>query len=348
MPNSLKSKRSVVGDLLARVGLTELYWRMLTRGLYCFNYHRIGNRFDCQFDRGVYSCSEDHFREHVALLKERFEIVGLARLLEISGSLPSRKPLALITFDDGYADNFELAFPILKEFGVTAAFFIPTAFIGGSRLPWWDEIAWSLRNATARRIRLSGSDLEFDLNSESIERSIRAVLKLVKRRELIPMDEQVSEIYEVCRPNGAAIDAGHKLFIGRDQLREMRRAGMDIGSHTHTHRILSHLDSDLQSSELAQSKAIIEEIIEEPVLAVAYPVGSPTAYSSQTCDIAKSLGYRIGFSYRDCPNRLPIANIFEVHRLSVSGDPGGRELKSQICFPWLHKRSQATPIESEQ
>ena len=181
MPQSVLSKREKVGAILARTGLTDLYWRMLGRGLYCFNYHRIGDPQDCGFDRGAYSCSAARFREHVVLLKERFEVVDIPRLLEAQAGSPPKKPLALITFDDGYADNFELAFPILKELGVTAAFFIPTSFIGGSRLPWWDEIAWTLRNATVERIRLKGVAEEFDLSAGRVERTISEILNLSLR-----------------------------------------------------------------------------------------------------------------------------------------------------------------------
>jgi peptidoglycan/xylan/chitin deacetylase (PgdA/CDA1 family) len=343
MPIRTASKRNAFGNLLRQVGLADVCWRMLKRGLYCFNYHRIGDPSESQFDRGVYSCSAFNFREHICLLRDRFEIVDIATLLKINNGPLPRKPLAMVTFDDGYADNFQVAFPILKELGVKAAFFIPTAFIGGSRVPWWDEIAWILRNATVTQIRLSDSDGDYVLNEAHIEKSIRGVLKLVKRRENIPMDKQVAEIYESSRPKGTISELGQKLFIAPEQLCEMRLAGMDIGSHSHTHQILSHLDADLQLEELRRSKEIIEGIIGEPVLSVAYPVGSSSAYSARTCEIARSLGYRIGFNYLDSPNWLPITNLFEVHRLSVSGDLSSNELKSKVCFPWLHPNSQPIP-----
>ena len=152
----MSKRREAVRSVLAMTGLTELRWRTLGRGLYCFNYHRIGDAAASAFDRGVFSCSAGRFREHVALFKDRFEVIELARLLKVFDGRPPRRPMVLITFDDGYADNHAFAFPVLKEFGVTAAFFIPTAFVGGSRLPWWDEIAWSLRNASTDRDPLEG------------------------------------------------------------------------------------------------------------------------------------------------------------------------------------------------
>jgi peptidoglycan/xylan/chitin deacetylase (PgdA/CDA1 family) len=335
MSQPVMSKREAVRRVLSRTGLTELRWRTLGRGLYCFNYHRIGDAAACEFDRGVFSCSADRFGDHVALLKKRFRVIDIAELIEVQNRRLPRKPLALITFDDGYIDNYTLAFPVLKEFGVTAVFFIPTAFIGGSSLPWWDEIAWSLRNATVERFRLKGGDDEFDLRVGGVEPTISAVLRLVKTRRQIPMEEQVAEVREASRPAGSIEDAGAGLFVNGDQIREMRRAGMDIGSHTHSHRILSHLDDGSQRDELKQSKAILEGLLGEPVTSVAYPVGSLSAYGPETCRIAESLGYRVGFNFVGKVNRLPIARPFEVNRFAVDGDPGPRGLKSLTCFPGL-------------
>jgi len=335
MSQRVMSKREAVRGLLWRTGLTELRWRTLGRGLYCFNYHRIGDPTACGFDRGVFSCSVDRFREHVGLLKQRFQIIDIAELLEVPNRGLPRKPLALITFDDGYIDNYAFAFPVLKEFGVTAAFFIPTAFVGGSSLPWWDEIAWSIRNATVERFRLNGGKEEFDLKANEVEPTISAVLRLVKTRRQMPMEEQVAEVRDATRPAGSIEDAGAGLFVNADQIREMRRAGMDIGSHTHTHRILSHLDETSQHAELEQSKAILERLLGEPVTSVAYPVGSLSAYGPETCRIAESLGYRVGFNFVGKVNRLPIDKPFEVNRLAVDGDPGSRALKSLTCFRGL-------------
>lgn len=335
MSPRVMSKRAAVRGLLWRTGLTELRWRALGRGLYCFNYHRIGDSSACGFDRGVFSCSADRFREHVALLKQRFQIIDVATLLEVPKRGRPRAPLALITFDDGYIDNYALAFPILKEFGVTAAFFIPTAFVGGSALPWWDEIAWSLRNATVERFHLKGGKDAFDLGAHGVDPTISAVLRLVKTRRQIAMEEQVAEIRAATRPAGAIEHAGAGLFVNQDQIREMRRAGMDIGSHTHTHRILSHLDEPTQRAELEQPKALLEQWLGEPVTSVAYPVGSLSSYGPETCRIAESLGYRVGFNFVGGVNRLPIARPFEVNRFAVDGDPGPRGLKSLTCFPGL-------------
>ncbi len=329
------SKRAFIRDILRKIGALELRWWTLGRHLYCFNYHRIGDPTLSAFDRGVFSCSAERFREHIRLLQERFEIVDIPRLSYALKQARPRRPMALITFDDGYIDNYELAVPILKELGATAAFFIPTKFIGGSRLPWWDEIAWSLRNASVGRISLAGRKEEFDLAPGVIDRTIMAVLEFVKLRRTIPMDEQVAEVREASKPRGSVASAGAGLFVNDAQIGEMRRAGMDIGSHTHTHRILSHLDPKAQKDELATSKEILEGLLGEPVSTVAYPVGAPGSYSPETCRIAASLGYSLGFNFIAGVNRLPNNRPLDLNRFAVEENAAPARLKATVAFPWL-------------
>lgn len=329
------SKRAFFGHILRKTGALELRWWTLGPHLYCFNYHRIGDSTLCAFDRGVFSCSAERFREHIRLLQKRFEILDIARLSYALKRATPRRPMALITFDDGYIDNYELALPILKETGVSAVFFIPTGFIGGSQIPWWDEIAWSLRNASTDRISLAGCKDEFDLEPTFMEQTIAAVLELVKVRRDIPMDEQVAEVREACKPRGSVAAAGASLFVNALQISEMRQAGMDIGSHTHTHRVLSHLDADAQEEELGTSKEILERLLGEAVDAVAYPVGVRGSYGPETCRIAESLGYRVGFNFIPGVNPLPTMRPLDLNRLGVETNAAPAQLKASAAFPWL-------------
>jgi peptidoglycan/xylan/chitin deacetylase (PgdA/CDA1 family) len=311
-------------------------WWSLPPGLYCFNYHRIGNPATSAFDRNTFSCTAERFEEQVVFLKEKFEVLSLARLLDLAQRRhPWRKPCALITFDDGYVDNYSAAFPILKKHGASAVFFLPTAFIGTSRIPWWDEIAWLLRQTPGKSIRLAGADEPFLLRAEDAERGIWRVIKFVKSRKM-PMERQVEEIRAACggvRPPQQA--AGDRLFMNWAEAREMHSGGMDIGSHTHTHRLLAHLDSSEQREELTGSKEILEAEIGAEVTSVAYPVGSRSAYTDETCELAEEAGYRLGFTFLRHNNPLPLSHPYAIGRLAVDGNIGRVGMRSMICFPSL-------------
>jgi peptidoglycan/xylan/chitin deacetylase (PgdA/CDA1 family) len=326
-------KKALLRAVFPLLGITGLRWWQLPVGLYCFNYHRIGDPATTDFDRATFSCTAERFEEHVIALKEKFEVVGLDRLLFLTRQAnPVRKPLALITFDDGYVDNYSLAFPILRKHRVTAVFFLPTAFIGTSRVPWWDEIAWLVRQAAGKSIELQGGDQPLLLRTENMEANIRKIMKWVKSRP-VPIERQVEEIRDAC--GGLALPTKGRLFVDWDEVREMRSLGMDIGSHTHTHRLLAHLDRAEQREELARSKEILESALGTPVTAVAYPVGSRSAYDDETCALAAATGYRLGFNFLRRNNPFPLPRPLDVGRLAVDENIGLGGLKALACFPSL-------------
>ncbi len=327
-------KKALLRAALRLAGVIPVRWRLLPRRLYCFTFHRVGEAASTDYSRNIFSCTAGRFEEHVAFLKQRFELLDLPRLEHLArGGHAARRPLGLITFDDGYVDNYRIAFPMLRRQGAPAVFFLPTAFIGSCGLPWWEEIPWMLRRSTGKQIRLIGADEPFLLRGDDGERSIRGVMTFVKSRRM-PLEEQVAEVREACGGIRAPAPEG-RLFMNWDEAREMHAAGMGIGAHTHTHRILAALAPAGQREELATSKEVLEGQLGAPVTSVAYPVGSRAAYTPQTCEIAASLGYRLGFNFLRRDNPLPVSCPLDIGRLAVSDNIDRATLQSAVCFPRL-------------
>ena len=111
-------------------------------GLVGLNYLRIGDGRQSPFDRGLWSATAEAFDEQLAWIKKNYDVVSPA-------DLPAAKSgrRVIITFDDGYRDNYTAAFPVLQRHGLPATFFVATGFIDEPRLPWWDEIAWMVRSS---------------------------------------------------------------------------------------------------------------------------------------------------------------------------------------------------------
>ena len=129
-------------------------------------------------DRGVFSATADEFDQQLAFLKRESDIVR-------PGDIPDliKKPgrYVMISFDDGYRDNYDLAFPILKSHGVPATFFLCTGFLDDKMVSWWDEIAWLMRSSQRPELDLSpwlGTPLR--LGPLDTESSIRRVLARYK------------------------------------------------------------------------------------------------------------------------------------------------------------------------
>lgn len=318
---------------LSAVGVINLRWHFLPPALYVFNYHRVGNRDECGYNRNLFSCTVEQFREHLALLKDRFDFVTIDRLADFARhGYAGRRPLALVTFDDGYADNYLLAFPVLKQMEVPAVFFLPTEYIGARRLLWSDEIAWMLRNSRHSTITLPYAPGPYSLAAERLERTIRDILRHVRRCP-VPIAEQVDQIRLACGGASPDSDDDRPPFMNWEQVREMRSAGMDIGSHTHSHTPLARLTPDQQRTELGTSRAVLESELREPIRAVAYPVGDHTAYTAETCRIAREVGYELGFNFQRHTNRFPVHDALDIGRLAVDYGTCTARLMARVCFP---------------
>ena len=138
--------RNRFSRLCSMTGLTALAARAYRwSGVVAFNYHRIGTAKGSLFDHGLWSANEDAFRDQLRFLKTNFDIVSPPDLPDIVAGRRGR--YVMVTFDDGYIDNYTTAFPILGEAGVRATFFVTTGFIDTPRPAWWDEIAWMVRSS---------------------------------------------------------------------------------------------------------------------------------------------------------------------------------------------------------
>ena len=244
----------------------------------------------------------------------------------------AKKPAALITFDDGYRDNFTTALPILRELGVPAAFFIPSGYLEAPRLPWWDHVACAIKRTSSPRLVLERhpgdpAPLTIELGTNPTDAQRTAAIMTVIRAFL---DRAIPDppwfLDRLDRQADVAIDAearGRDLFMGWDEVRQLLAAGMAVGSHGHSHVALGGLDDDAQRRELAGSKAALEQSLGREVPAIAYPFGWPGTFTARTTELAAEAGYRLAFSSLEGVNR-PVRPGFDplsLRRLNVgTGD----------------------------
>lgn len=208
-----------------------------------------------------------------------------------SGKLPRRA--AAITFDDGYADNHDVALPILKRHGLTATFFIATGFLNGGRM-WNDTIIESVRHCKQPKLDLSPLKLgSHDITSSEQKRdAIEKIIGQIKYRTLaerLDITEHVAEL--------AKVKPANNLMMTFQQILAMRDAGMEIGAHTVSHPILARTDSKTAYEEIATSKTILESHLRQPVRTFAYPNGKPGSdYLPEHPEIVKELGFSLAVS----------------------------------------------------
>ena len=230
-------------------------------------FHRVQPVQDPLFPNEVWA---DNFRAKMAVLRRFFNVLPIASAVELlaAGRLPPRA--VVITFDDGYADNHDIALPILQRRGIAATFYIATGFMRGANM-FNDVVIESLRNASGS-IDLAALDLgRYVIDTVASHRAaIDAVITQVKHAAVTRRAELVDEIRRRYPPA-----TERSLMMSETQIKALHAAGMEIGAHTVSHPILLRLDPTASQREIVQSRADLEAIVAAPVTSFAYPNGRP-------------------------------------------------------------------------
>ncbi len=313
------SRRDKVALLSKRLGLTSCMEYLKKKPcLLVLNYHRVGDAETCRYDPGVFSATGEAFYDQVEYLRKHCHVAELDEVVETieGGTGACKRPMVLITFDDGYLDNYEVAFPILKDLGVQATFFLPTSYIGTDAVPWWDQIAYAIRNTRKSRIHVENHETELSLSSAERNESLRKVLKLYKSPSNINPDLFISKLFDECDVP-AVQEKSDRLFMSWDEARAMVDGGMAIGSHTHSHKILSKLSFEDQVYELETSKAMLNARLGIQVKTLAYPVGARHAFSRDTQLALSETGYSAAFSFYGGVNLPQKTARYDVLRVGI-------------------------------
>jgi peptidoglycan/xylan/chitin deacetylase (PgdA/CDA1 family) len=200
--------------------------------------------------------------------------------------LPPRA--ACITFDDGYADNAEVALPLLLQHGLPATFFIASGFLDGGRM-WNDTVIEVVRRAPGPRIDASAQGLGVHPVATMGQRR-EAVGALIGQLKYLPMEERLVQVNRLAASTGLALP--DNLMMSREQVRQLHRAGMGIGAHTVNHPILAALPAAAARAEIEAGKLAVEDIIGERVPLFAYPNGKPGSdYRAEHVAMVRELGF---------------------------------------------------------
>jgi peptidoglycan/xylan/chitin deacetylase (PgdA/CDA1 family) len=308
------SKRSLAAETLRRTGVLALLESIRSRpGILIVTHHRVGDAHSTRFDRAIFSASADSFDRQLKYFKRHLNIIGGEELEAIvAGRQKLTRMHVAVTFDDGYLNDYKTSFDILKANNCTGSFFLVPEYVGTSIIPWWDEIAYLVRNTQRGSITLTyPTPVTVQITADR-ETAIRAVLRHYKLKENHDGQILLNQLREQA---ACKLPRVGRRFINWEEAREMRAAGMTIGSHTQTHRILGQLTPGEQHWELAQSKQIIEANIGAPVTSVAYPVGIRGAFDAHTERITRELGYNVGFSFYggvNTPQHMQPTNLLRM------------------------------------
>jgi len=320
--------RKIKNKLIRHFGLTRVVWKNRANGIYCFNFHRIGDATTCLFDPCVFSCTEKDFKLYIRFIKNNFEVLSQEQLISLVDSNRTLdKSYAYITFDDGYKDNYELAFPALKSEKLPATFFVATGLIGSNIVAWWDEIAWHVKQCANKTIQLSTWTHKLTIGNSVYPKDIREVLSQFKKSPK-NIESQLSELREI---SGKHLSYNESEFMSWKQLGIMEQNGMTIGAHSHSHRVLSSLNKEELVHELSYSKKLLEDSLKNEITTISYPVGNSTTYNSEMFKEIEKQGYKLAFTFRYFVNQKISSNRYQLARLSISEPFNDKEFMS-LCI----------------
>jgi peptidoglycan/xylan/chitin deacetylase (PgdA/CDA1 family) len=286
------------------------------------------------FDRGLWSATAEAFDEQLRWVKAHFDVISPNDLSTVARSGRGRH--VLITFDDGYVDNFTAAYPILKSYGLVATFFVTTGFIDDPRCPWWDEIAWMVRSSRAPGIAprppLLGG-VEYD--DPDREQAVRTLLRTYKQLPVGRTGAFLDAVAEATGSGRPPPTAGRDLWMTWDMLREMRRGGMTIGAHGISHQILARMSREEQRTEIAGSCRRVEEELGPPTRYFAYPVGTRDSFNADTRQCLVEANVRVAFTYYGGFRSLGEWDDHDVPRIPIEQDTTFDEFRGLVLAPWL-------------
>ncbi len=253
-------------------------------------FHRVLPRPDPLFPE---EADTERFDSILRWIRASFRVLPLDAAITAmeQGELPPRA--LAITFDDGYADNFTHALPLLQRHGLPATFFVATSFLDGGRM-WNDSIIEAVRSSPRSRIDLSDDGLGVHPLATIADRrlAIDQLLPKVKYLSLAQREPIIARIAKAC--------GGHlpdDLMMSTSQLRGLHAAGMGVGGHTLHHPILAQTSDEQARAEIVDNKACLEALLGVPMTLFAYPNGKPGQdYSARHADMVRAAGYRAAVS----------------------------------------------------
>lgn len=208
-----------------------------------------------------------------------------------AGTLPERA--ALITFDDGYRDNHDIALPLLRQHGMRAVFFIATGFLNGGTM-FNDRVIEAVRAEAGPTLEADWLGLGILPMATSDERRV-AIGRLLDAVKHLPPQEReraVQRIEAQC-DNTARTD----LMMTDVQVKALHDVGMEIGGHTRTHPILSVLDDEAAQREIVIGADDLRAITGETPLLFAYPNGRPGLdFDERHPPMVRAAGFRYAFT----------------------------------------------------
>lgn len=283
--------------------------RRRSRNVQILVYHRVNDDDDLYFP----AVTTGAFDRQMDYLATNYRVCALEEIVPRLAADDVPDKAVVVTFDDGYRDNYTHAFPILKRYEIPATIFLATEAIGTGRVLWNDRVFSAFRRTSNRTLK-GVPPRNQAMPLKSIEEKLAAQRQVLEFLWSLDHAERLHWIQRLTKEL-AVLDDGEatNLMLSWDEVRAMHGSGIRFGSHTHTHPILSRLPIAALEQEIQGSKKIIEQALRCDVNCFAYPVGRQEDFNSGIKQILKESGYLCAVTTVFGVNRHG-SDLFELRR----------------------------------
>lgn len=294
-------------------------------------YHRVLARQEVALQSvqpGMYVL-DSVFAQQMAYLKQEFTILSLQQLLDLwqSGQWNARARYCVVTFDDGWLDNYRHAYPVLKKAGIPATIFLPTDYVGSNRWFWPDQLAFVFKVLADRKVtpeavrQLREVFVDYlgthgGSSIEAIERGEDGTDQVIEQCKQLPI-ERIQELVAALATRLGVSLPQERVIVNWDEVREMSENGISFGSHSCSHRILTTITSDEVSAELARSRQVLLEHGVNYVPVFCYPNGNSDAGIQRQ---VQASGYAAACSVNMGVEGPAPENKYAIRRVGIHND----------------------------
>lgn len=293
-------------------------------------YHRFSVRDE------PFKLKIDRFEHQLRFFKKKYNLISLSHFTNAMSNGKGLPPNPLIiTIDDGFWDNYHIAFPVLKRHGVPATIFLATDFVDQHAWLWSNKLEYILRNSEIERFSYSLDGHTIELRVDTFEQWHKSQLTLfnaLRRRPDNEKNEILAALAKQLKVSVPSETQGDFKPLTWHEIREMYRAGIEFGSHSASHAILSRVGPEQLKREVVDSRAIIENVLQNRVVTFCYPNGQPEDFSEDAIQALKEAGYECAVTTIKGLNPAKAPQPFALKRISVGAADVPRMAK-QIQWP---------------
>lgn len=277
---------------------------------YVLNYHMIADKPNGFFPE----TSVEDFEKAVVHIKKYYKVTSLEDIIDRVKSGRSIRGCLAVTFDDGFKDNYTIAYPILRKYNVPATIFISPGFIETGKVPWFIKVRYIFMQTPLKRIRSNIGGQEYDLIMETSRERFLASEDFMCYLKRCEDDNRGRLLNELCDQLGINdFSEINDLMLTWEQIREMSNGGVSFGAHTMSHPVLARLTPEEAQEEIKESKKKIEAMIGKRVDSFSYPFGKRTDYSESLISLLRKMNFECAVTTEASSNRGRV-NLFELHR----------------------------------